>query len=146
MNKTRCVHSRNSQCGEGGNVSLLASGSWNKLWDNDWQGGGTFGITWRGIQPCSASCKHRLFLLRWELCSPSSSLSVSSHSFLLACGVWLLAHLRAVASAPQAESSPPTPYTQQRPLPERSKNLQAQLSLGRFIYSFQRGEGVKTPS
>ena len=64
MNKTWCMHSRNLQSSEDRNIGFLASGSWNKLWDNDWQEEeGALGIAWRGMEPCSPSGKHRLFFL-----------------------------------------------------------------------------------
>lgn len=131
MNKTQVVHSRNSQSSESGSISLLASGSWEKLWENDWQEKGAFGITWRGSQPCSPSCKHRLFscsgspgllsplLLALPLFPPGvqsgCSLSVST-----------------VAAEFQDESSPPT---EQHPLQERNKDLKIKLKFG-LVYSF----------
>ena len=43
----------------------LASGAWSTLWSNGWQEGeGTFGISWKGVQPCRPFCNHRLLL--WE--------------------------------------------------------------------------------
>lgn len=71
----------------------LASGAWSRLWSNGRQEGeGTFGISWKGLQPSSPSCNHRLLL--WEETSsfpppspfpptPSSGLEMSGRERLL---------------------------------------------------------------
>lgn len=87
MTKIWCLHTRNLQSGDGRVGGLLASGAWSALWSNGWQEGeGTFGISWKGVQPSSPSWNHRLLL--WEETSsfpppspfppiPSSGLEVS---------------------------------------------------------------------
>ena len=130
MNKTWCVPSRNSQSSEGRNTGFLASGSRNKLWDNNRQEGeGTFGIAWSGIHPCNPSCKHKAVFLHWELRSPSSSFSLPSGSFLPA-WVWLFSPPEGWGAASQGESSPPVPIHRAAPLHERNRDLRSKLKFG----------------
>lgn len=82
----------------------LASGAWSTLWSNGWQEGeGTFGISWKGVQPCTRSCNHRLLL--WEETSsfpppspfpptPSSGLEMSGRECLLRPLIRRMSHCR----------------------------------------------------
>lgn len=65
--------------------------------------------------------------------SPVSSFSWPSHSFLPACGVWLLSPSEAVAAKLLGESSPPTGL---QPLHERNRSLRLSQSLDWFIHLF----------
>lgn len=130
MNETWCVHARNSQSSEGRNAGFLASGSWNKLWDNNRQEEqGTFGIAWRGIHPWNPSCKHKAGFLHRKLRSPSSSFSLPSSSFLPA-WVWLFSPPEGWGAASQDESSPPVPTHRGAPLHERNRDLRSKLKFG----------------
>jgi hypothetical protein len=73
--------------GDDRNGGLLASGAWSNGVIPSKKEKEHFGISWEGIQPCSLSCKPKLFPgeKNWSLLT---SFSFPSYSFLWADGVW----------------------------------------------------------